>query len=293
MAFKINTTAMVSNDTTVNLGVFATYAALPSAPTGSIAYVTADEQLYYRKANSTWSPITAKYGSVYKPATNAAQIYNAGDGSTDGAYYIASTSGVITPYCDMTNGAYMLAATIDNSTDDNWMWGGSYWQVTSPLNESGTTTLANSDSINRLYYEYTMSSIRCCLGSKGNALQYTYSGTAKTLFNSGRSTSFGRSAWMSWAVNGGIGVSSSQWDNQPNCNAEGFGIRAGSADSYGRFFIGMNNEGPCDSNDSGIGFGWYSNGYATVAQGNRNTNAGGSTWNPDARYPGVGYIFVK
>jgi hypothetical protein len=290
MAFKINAYAQINNDTTVTLGTFANFASLPSgAPNGSMAYNSGDDQLYYKKTG-TWSPITAKYGSVYKPAASAAYIYSAGDSNGDGSYYIASTSGTIQTYCDMTNGQFMLCATIDSSQPVNsvWAYAGGNWSTSSPVNEASLTTLADSDAVNRLYYEFTATTMRFCLGTAANALQYAYSGTAKSLFTgSSRGTGFGRSAFMSWFQTG-TGTSSSIFDNQPNCNAEGFNI---SGPSYaGRLMISMNNEGDCSSNDSAVGFGTYTNGDTG---GVRNIEAGGHRWNPDARYGAKGMIFVK
>jgi hypothetical protein len=52
----------------------------------------------------------------------------------------------------------------------------------------------------------------------------------------------------------------------------------------------MNNENECNSNDSSIGFGTFTNNQPT---GPRAIPAGGHRWNPDAQYPAVGYIFVQ
>ena len=58
-----------------------------------------------------------------------------------------------------------------------------------------------------------------------------------------------------------------------------------------RFGITMNNENECNSNDSSIGFGCYTNNEST--SGDRNCAAGGFRWNATVRYPKNGWIFVK
>jgi hypothetical protein len=58
-----------------------------------------------------------------------------------------------------------------------------------------------------------------------------------------------------------------------------------------RFGITMNNENECNSNDSSIGFGIYTNNQNT--SGDRNAAAGGFRWNGTVRYPRSGFIFVK
>jgi hypothetical protein len=291
MAFKINSYTNINDDTSVTLGVFSTVASLPSgAPNGSTAFVSEDEQLYYKKT-AGWSPITAKYGSVFKPATSAAQILSAGDSTGDGVYYISSSSGTIQTYCDMTNGGWMLVAKINTDQPQNnvWAWGGGYWSASSPVSETSCQDLSNTDALNRLYYEYNASSFRLCLGNKNNALTYNWSGTAKNLFTNGqKNTGFGRSAWLNWFATG-TGQAASNFDNQPNCNAEGFCHTSASAVAM-RFGITMNNEGDCNSNDSCIGFGTYSN---NDTGGTRNIEAGGHRWSPDARYAAQGFIFVK
>jgi hypothetical protein len=287
MAFKINTTTAITNDPCVVLGNIATVAALPSgAAVGTCAYVTADDQLYYKKSTG-WSPITAKYGSVYKPATNAAQIYNAGDSNGNNSYYITSTSGTLVTYCDMTNGQYMLVATLAND-DSGWYYNGGYWTATSTTNEGGAISLGTSTVVTRLFYEYTCTTgVRHCLGTGNynNGLNDSWTSTPKSAYITTHSSSNSRAQIMSWFQTG-TGTSSSVFDNQPNCNSVGYNGVAPYANA--RWGISMNNEGDCSSNDSCAGFGLDRGGEA-----GRQASAGGVTWSPNTKFQGVGYIFAK
>ena len=53
----------------------------------------------------------------------------------------------------------------------------------------------------------------------------------------------------------------------------------------------MHNENECNSNDSAIGFGCYTNNNSS--SGTRNCAAGGFRWNGTVRYPYNGWIWVK
>jgi hypothetical protein len=288
MALKINNTTAVTDDRVVVLGNFPSFESLPaSAARGTVAYVTSDEQLYYKKT-AGWQPITAKLGSVYRPANDAAEILAAGDSTGDGVYYIKSSSGTIQTYCDMTNGGYMLVAIIQ-AGDSGWYYSGGYWGYTSTVNESLTTSLGSTTAINRLYYEYTLKTgFRMCLGTgrTNNGLLENYSGnTARTAFNTFRpSSSQSRSSILSW-MNNGTGNAISAFDNQPNCNVCGFLLDYTYARA--RWGITMNNENDCGSNDSAAGFGCYG------ASGGSQASAGGATWNPSQNFNSTGYIFVK
>jgi hypothetical protein len=98
-------------------------------------------------------------------------------------------------------------------------------------------------------------------------------------------TSLSRNDFLNW-----IPESSSQWNNQPHCNRNGFN-RTDSNAAAMRFGHTMNNENECNSNDSAIGFGCYTNNQSS--SGSRNCAAGGFRWNGTVRYPYNGWIFVK
>ena len=110
--------------------------------------------------------------------------------------------------------------------------------------------------------------------------------TPKSAFTGSQyNTSLSRNQFLNW-----IPESSSQWNNQPYCNRNGFN-RTDSSSTGMRFGHTMNNENECNSNDSAIGFGCYTNNQSS--SGTRNCASGGFRWNGTVRYPYNGWIFVK
>ena len=125
------------------------------------------------------------------------------------------------------------------------------------------------------------------MNSVTNVLAVARSGvTAKDAFTGSQfNTSLSRNDFLGW-----IPEASSQWNNQPHCNRNGFN-RTDSSSAAMRFGHTMNNENECNSNDSAIGFGCYTNNQ--TSSGDRNCAAGGFRWNGTTRYPYNGWIFVK
>ena len=268
----------------------------PTAPaSGMLRWNTSLNQIEaYTAVSSEWIALNPKLGSVSRPAQNAVAIIAAGASTGNGVYYIATTTGTVPVYCDMDNGGYMLVAKISSSNLDTWLYNGSNWTTSVPVNESGVQTLANEDAVSRLYYEtLTTAGLRLCLGSVSNGLIESRVGvTAKSVFTGSQSgSSNSRAQFLSWFQTG-TGQSSTNFDNQPNCNTAGFNVTSVSGAAM-RWGITMNNEADCSSNDAAVGFGTYTNSYPTPAQGVRNVAAGGHRWNPDARYSAQGFIFIK
>ena len=272
-----------------------TTAQRPAGQAGLLRFNTTNNQLEtFLTSTSEWSPLIPKLGTITRPATSARAILDAGDSTGDGVYYIQSSSGVVQVYCDMTNGGYMLVAKISSTVTDSWLYNGSNWTGTSPVNESGVQTLANENSVSRLYYEFTLQlGFRMCLGTINNALLEARTGnTARSFFLGSQSSSQNsRAQFLSWFQTG-TGQSSSNFDNQANCNTAGFNVTSASSAAH-RWGITMNNENDCSTNDSGIGFGTYTNNQTTSGSGVRNVGAGGHRWSPDVRYPALGFIFVR
>ena len=179
-----------------------------------------------------------------RPAPNAITLKSNYPSIGDGAYYIrvnaASTSSNAI-YCDMTNagGGWMLAAKIDTSSNSEWNQQSTWWNTSSDVNIGNMSSLAANDGVSEAYYNYTLQTgVRMCASNINNALQYNITGiTPKATVTAGRGTGFGRTAWINW-IGGG--------SHQVNCNREGFN------NSQGQFGIGFNNEGDCNTNDSGI-----------------------------------------
>jgi len=262
---------------------------------GQLRFNTSLNQLEtYTSNTNEWNPLIPKLGTLSRPATSARAILDAGDSTGDGVYYIQSSSGVIQTYCDMTNGGYMLVAKISSTPTDLWMYGGSYWTGTTPVNESGCQNLTNDNAVNRLYYEFTLQvGFRLCLGTINNALLEAKTGNnARAFFTGSQSSSQNnRSQFLSW-FSTGTGQPTSVFDNQLNCNTVGFNVTNISQAGM-RWGITMNNENDCTSNDSAAGMGTFTNNQTTIASGVRNVGAGGHRWNADVRYPALGLIFVR
>tara|TARA_A100001035_G_scaffold272549_1_gene262008 strand:- start:235 stop:1122 length:888 start_codon:yes stop_codon:yes gene_type:complete len=209
----------------------------------------------------------------------------------NGIYWLNHGGGAYQAYCDMSNGGYILCAKIPQSPNDTsnpWSYNGSRWNASTPVNESLCQNTSSGDSLNRAYYEYSATvGFRFAMSSVTNVLAVARSGvTPKDAFTGSQyNTSLSRNDFLNW-----IPESSSQWNNQPHCNRNGFN-RTDSSSAAMRFGHTMNNENECNSNDSAVGFGCYTNNQSS--SGSRNCAAGGFRWNGTVRYPYNGWIFVK
>ena len=225
------------------------------------------------------------------PASSAAAILANDPTSQNGVYWLNHGSGAYQAYCDMSNGGYILCAKIPQSPNDTsnpWSYNGSRWSSSSPVNESQCQNTGSGDALNRAYYEYqTTQGFRFAMSSVTNVLTVARGGvTPRDAFTGSQyNTSLSRNDFLNW-----IPESSSQWNNQPHCNRNGFN-RTDSNAAAMRFGHTMNNENECNSNDSAIGFGCYTNNQSS--SGSRNCAAGGFRWNGTVRYPYNGWIFVK
>ena len=225
------------------------------------------------------------------PAASPAAILANDPSSANGVYWLNHGSGAYQTYIDMTNGGYILCGKIPASpadTSNPWSYNGSRWNASSPVNESLCQNTSSGDSLNRAYYEYQLTTgFRMAMNSVTNVLAVPRSGvTAKDAFTGSQfNTSLSRNDFLGW-----IPESSSQWNNQPHCNRNGFN-RRDSNNTGMRFGHTMNNENECNSNDSAIGFGCYTNNQSS--SGSRNCAAGGFRWNGTVRYPYNGWIWVK
>ena len=225
------------------------------------------------------------------PAASPAAILANDPAAQNGVYWLNHGSGAYQTYIDMTNGGYILCGKIPQSPNDTsnpWSYNGSRWSASSPVSESLCQNTSSGDSLNRAYYEYQLTTgFRMAMNSVTNVLTVSRSGvTAKDAFTGSQfNTSLSRNDFLGW-----IPESSSQWNNQPHCNRNGFN-RTDSSNARMRFGHTMNNENECNSNDSAIGFGCYTNNQSS--SGDRNCAAGGFRWNGTTRYPYNGWIWVK
>jgi hypothetical protein len=233
-------------------------------------------------------------GTQSNPATSASAILAVDPSAPDGVYWLDHGSGAYQAYCYMSAGGYILVGKIPSTTAVNtsWAYGGSNWSSTSSVNESTCTNISTGDGLNRGWYQYTTTTgFLMGLGSHTNTLNVPRTSvTARNAFTGFQFNvdSITRQQFMTWFQTG-TGQSPANFDNQPNCNRVGFN-RTDSSASAMRFGITMNNEADCNTNDSAIGFGTFTNNDTT---GIRNIPAGGHRWNPDQKFPAQGYIFVR
>ena len=269
------------------------YPSLGTGDAGSLIYDTSTKKLVLW-TGTEWEEVKTK-GTLGQdagnPASSAAAILANDPTSQNGVYWLNHGSGAYQAYCDMSNGGYILCAKIPQSPNDTsnpWSYNGSRWGSSSPVNESQCQNTGSGDALNRAYYEYqTTQGFRFAMSSVTNVLTVARGGvTPKSAFTGSQyNTSLSRSQFLNW-----IPESSSQWNNQPHCNRNGFN-RTDSNAAAMRFGHTMNNENECNSNDSAIGFGCYTNNQSS--SGSRNCAAGGFRWNGTVRYPYNGWIFVK
>ena len=269
------------------------YPSLGTGDAGSLIYDTSTKKLVLW-TGSEWEEVKTK-GTLGtdagNPAASGIAILANDPSAQNGIYWLNHGSGAYQTYVDMANGGYILCGKIPSSpadTGNSWSYNGSRWSASSPVNESQCQNTGSGDALNRTYYEYTtQTGFRMSMSSITNVLTVARGGvTAKDAFTGSQyNTSFSRSDFLNW-----VPESNSQWDNQPHCNRNGFN-RTDSSSCAMRFGHTMNNENECNSNDSAVGFGCYTNNNSS--SGDRNCAAGGFRWNGTTRYPYNGWIWVK
>ena len=236
-------------------------------------------------------------GSDANHAGTSAATIKANTGTTTNGYYWISlpTAGATQVYCDMSGSTAWMLAMRATSADTTFGYNAGYWTNNIGLNDSGDPTTAINIKNNNLWQNFSVSNIRLTASTAASSLTSnpttsfgTFGATLNTIFNGGNNNyntqvNWGRANWISWANSVG-GMGSSPWDNQPNCNED----RINSTWTYHSVRIGIsfNNEGDCNTNDSGIGIGQWRNGL-----GDRNGYA--IRWNPDQFYDGHTWLWVN
>jgi hypothetical protein len=141
---------------------------------------------------------------------------------------------------------------------------------------------------NEAYNSLPFIEVRLDMSTQGNShILASTQNSALTLFNGPQLgiTGFNRNNFLDW-----IDVSNSNWNNQPNCNAIGFNLSVDGGEARCRYGITMNNENDCNTNDSAIGFGCFTQ-FTNVPV--RNIACGGFRWSTDTRYNRRGWIYVR
>ena len=271
-----------------------TTAQRPGSPNrGDMRFNTSDDALEVW-TGTDWKQYGIALGtSSGNPAESAAAILANDASATDGVYWLSHSggSGAYQAYCDMSNGGYILVGKVSSSpadTSNPWSYSGARWTATSPHSEDGCQSTAAGDSLNRGYYEHTLATgFRFSMNTIGNVLSVARTGvTPRQAFTGAAyNTNKSRSDFLNWIPN-----NSSEWNNQPHCNRNGFN-RTDSSGTAMRYGHTMNNENECNSNDSAIGFGCYTNSQSS--RGDRNCACGGFRWGGTQRWAYNGWIWVK
>jgi len=283
--------AQASSDTSLSFAVPSAYYNASHNLTVTIS-VTNNDNL---TSSSITTTVQHLLGTSANPASSAVAILAEQPSASDGAYYINTSSGTVLTYCMMSWGGYMLAMKINSSFDSNFRYDGSNFTTTSPVNESSCANTSAADAVSRLYYEYTITAgVRFSMGSVGNYLNESAGGSVvnrtlkSCMTGSATSSDRSRSEFLNWQ-NSATGASTSNWDNQPNCNTAGFNISLNGTEHQCRWGLQMNNEGDCSSNDAAIGIGCHTNNYYSGRTGNCSAHR----WNPDQIWHEDGWVWVK
>lgn len=200
--------------------------------------------------------------------TSAAQIKSNTGTTTSGYYYITANSNTFQVYCDMSGATAWMLAMRANSGSSTFGYNAAYWTNNSGLSDNSDPTTAIDIKNNNLWQNFTVSNIRLTASTTASSLTSnpttsfgTFGATLNTIFNGGNNNyntqvNWGRASWISWG--GTVLGTGDIWGNQPNCNED----RINSTWTYHavRLGISFNNEGDCNTNDSGIGIGQWRNG---------------------------------
>ncbi len=214
-------------------------------------------------------------------------ILDAGHSSGDGAYNISPDGGDgVDVYCDMTTdgGGWTLIMMFRGDDVSTFRYDSAYWSNSEVLHAATTDPDVDTNMKNRAYNSLSFSTIRMDMATLGNShIVNLNRSSAHELFTGPHvDTSYQRQDYLDW-----IPVVDTNWNNQPHCNVKGFQVSANQSNC--RYGITMNNEGDCSTNDSSLGIGCHTNGYAL----HRTTQCGGSRWSPDEAFPQRGWIFVR
>jgi large repetitive protein len=212
--------------------------------------------------------------------------------STSGPYWIdpESDGNSFQVYCDMDNhgGGWTLVLMTASNDPTTFEYDSQYWDSTALINETVTDPTTDDNMKNEAYNSLPFIEVRLDMSTQGNShILASTQNSALTLFNGPQLgiTGFNRNNFLDW-----IDVSNSNWNNQPNCNAIGFNLSVDGGEARCRYGITMNNENDCNTNDSAIGFGCFTQ-FTNVPV--RNIACGGFRWSTDTRYNRRGWIYVR
>lgn len=225
-----------------------------------------------------WVPLAIEQGTVANPATSCAELYEDGVRAS-GAYWF-DPDGSGTPYqtyCDMETdgGGWTLVLKVDDSNPAELRYAGALWTSEALLNEDDfayTPGVAKLESFNDVPFQ----TMRACFPSQGNyCFSHTLAGpqdSALASFSAGTDE-----------VQGHPGINTG-WSTQPNCKR--FGVNPDTGGRKVRFGYSANQENDCNSNDTSLGFGAWSN-----AAGIECTSSQCSLGNVNA--PLAAYLWVR
>ena len=189
----------------------------------------------------------------------------------------------------MVNTGWTLVMMMQSSDFNTLRYDSAYWSNDATLAETTLDPKVDVNMKNLAYSYLPVNKMRFDIVSVNNSRIMNVVGSSAKALLSGAFISgpFSRGDYISWLSD----VSSTNFDGQPNCNAQGIQVSVSGSGQYCncRFGISMNNENDCASNDAAVGIGCHTNSFYV----NRFSAAGGHRWNPSERYSRRGWIYVK
>lgn len=188
---------------------------------------------------------------------------------------------------DWHGGGWTLVLMTEDNDPGTFAYGSQYWSSTALINETTTDPTLNQNMKNEAYNSLGFVEVRLDMTTAGNShILSTTQSSALSLFTGGQlNVTYSRTDFLNW-----INVANSNWNNQSNCNVRGFQISVDGGEAKCRYGITMNNENDCNTNDSAVGFGCFTQ-FTTVPV--RNISCGAFRWNSDVRYNRRGWIYVR
>lgn len=214
------------------------------------------KQIYAYYGNSEASNGEAVIGTEPMPAYSCRSIYEHGDSSGDGTYFIDPEGGEVSDafetYCDMNSGGYTLLMKLEGASS-TFDYSSSYWENTQTLNTDDLSPSNNNDAKFEPYNRLEVNKLRAEFPSINHVMDesFSQSKTALQIFSN-------RDIIGHETYNGGVGdygeFNSNEFTYQSGYQDYGFKLdRCSRKVRWG--WVWNNEENTCDTVDSVAGIG--------------------------------------